>query len=97
MRKKKREFVASELVKTFAQNHQFEDKLFAFEIKVFLQSLPRSGLQGEIERISIREGSLLLKLRSPLLRHELRMRKSQYLGILQEKYGKEKIAELLIF
>ncbi len=37
MRKKKREYQSSELVKSFARIYGFEDKLLAFEIKDFLE------------------------------------------------------------
>jgi hypothetical protein len=37
MKKKKREYQSSELVKSFARIYGFEGKLVAFEIKIFLK------------------------------------------------------------
>lgn len=44
MKKKKREFQSSELVKSFAKLYGFEDKLLAFEVKDFLHEYLNDAL-----------------------------------------------------
>ena len=53
MKKKKREFQSSELVKSFAKIHGFESKLLAFEIKDFLNEYLNDALFSEIESVNL--------------------------------------------
>ncbi len=93
--KKKREYQTSELVKAFAKAHGFEDKLLAFEIKDFLQEYLDESLFQEIESVSLDSKTLSIKIKSPLLKNDFRMRRSFFLKKFQELQP-NKFEELVI-
>lgn len=95
-KRKKREFHSSELVKAFAKIYHFEDKLLALEVKEYLKEYLDEGLFSEIETVNLKDRTLLIKVKSPLLKQDLRMRRSFYINKFQEKFGKEKIEALEI-
>ncbi|MGX9987003.1 hypothetical protein [Chryseobacterium sp. POL2] len=86
-KKKKREFLSSELVQSFAKIHGFESKLQAFEIKDFLEDYLSADLFNEIESVNIDQGNLLIKIKSPLLKNDFRLRKSFYLSKIKNSLG----------
>lgn len=94
--KKKREYQSSELVKSFAKIYGFEDKLLAFEVKDFLQEYLDDSLFQEIGDTNLENGILSIKIKSPLLKNDFRLKKSFFLKKFQEKFGAEKINDLLI-
>lgn len=96
MRKKKREFQSSELVKSFARIYGFEDKLLAFEVKDFLNEYLNDELFREIESVNLEQKILKIKIKSPLLKNDFRMRKSFFLKKFQEKFGAENFSDLQI-
>lgn len=96
MKKKKREYQSSELVKSFARIYGFEDKLVAFEIKDFLEDYLDKSLFSEIRSVNIEEKCVVIKIDSPLLKHDFQMRKSFYLKKFQDKFGEEKFNDLKI-
>lgn len=95
--KKKREFLSSELVQSFAKIHGFEDKLLAFEVKDFLAEYLDEELFEEIESVNLEKQILKIKIKSPLLRNDFQLRQSFYLKKFQEKFGAEKFIALQIF
>lgn len=94
---KKREFLSSELVKSFAKIHGFEDKLLAFEVKDFLEGYLDESLFKEIESVNLEKQILKIKINSPLLKNDFQLRKSFYLKKFQDKFGVEKFTQLQIF
>ena len=94
--KKKREFQSSELVKSFAKIYGFEDKLLAFEIKDFLQEYLNDALFQEIGDVNLDKRILSIKIKSPLLKNDFRMRKTFFLNKFKEKFGEENISDLQI-
>lgn len=96
MKKKKREFQSSELVKSFARIYGFEDKLLAFEVKDFLEDYLDEALFNEIESVNLKDRILEIKIKSPLLKNDFRLRKSFFFKKFQEKFGKEHFSELAI-
>ncbi|SIT16757.1 hypothetical protein [Chryseobacterium gambrini] len=96
MKKKKREFQSSELVKSFAKIHGFEHKLLAFEIKDFLSDYLDESLFNEIKSVNIENKCVFIKINSPLLKHDFQMRKSFFLRKFQDKFGVEKFDDLQI-
>lgn len=96
MKKKKREFQSSELVKSFARIYGFEDKLLAFEIKDFLQEYLNDALFNEIESVNLNKKILEIRINSPLLKNDFRMRKTFFLNKFKEKFGEENITDLQI-
>lgn len=94
--KKKREYQSSELVKSFARIHGFEDKLMAFEIKDFLEDYLDTSLFNEIKSVDLNDKIVIIKINSPLLKNDFKMRKSFYLKKFQDRFGKEKFNDLLI-
>ncbi|AZA84305.1 hypothetical protein C1637_05540 [Chryseobacterium lactis] len=97
MKKKKREYQSSELVKSFARIHGFEGKLVAFEIKDFLEDYLDESLFKEIRSVNIENGCVIIRIDSPLLKHDFKMRKSFYLKKFQDKFGEDKFDDLQIF
>lgn len=93
---KKREFQSSELVKSMAKIYGFEDVLTAFKIKDFLQEYLDEMLFNEIESIRIKNQILTLKIKSPLLKNDFRMRKSFYIKKISEAVENIKITDLQI-
>lgn len=96
-RNKKREFQSSELVKSFARIHGFEDKLVAFEIKDFLEDYLDEALFNEIKSVNLDDKVISIMVNSPILRHDFQMRKTFYLKKFQDKFGEEKFNDLQIF
>ena len=96
MKKKKREFKSSELVKFFARIYGFEDKLLAFEIKDFLHEYLNDALFNEIESVNLNKKILEIRINSPLLKNDFRMRKTFFLNKFKEKFGEENITDLQI-
>lgn len=88
-KRKKREFLSSELVKSFAKIHGFETKLKAFEVKDFLENYLSTDLFNEIESVNIEGHILIIKIKSPLLKNDFRLRKTFYLNKITEKLGEE--------
>ncbi len=93
---KKREYQSSELVQAFAKIYGFEEKLLALEIKDFLAEYLDASLFNEISSVNLKDGVLVLKIGSPLLKNDFRMRKSFFVNKFQAKFGTEKISDLLI-
>ncbi len=93
---KRREYQSSELVKSFARIHGFEDKLIAFEIKDFLEEYLDESLFREIKNVNIEDKTVIIKINSPLLKNDFQMRKSFYLKKFQDKFGAERFNDLQI-
>lgn len=93
---KKREFQSSELVKSFARIHGFEHKLIAFEIKDFLEDYLDQSLFKEIKSVNIEDKCIMIRIDSPLLKHDFQMRKSFYLKKFQDKFGEDKFNDIRI-
>lgn len=93
---KKREFQSSELVKSFARIYGFEDKLVAFDIKDFLEEYLDQSLFTEIKSVNIESKCIIIKIDSPLLKNDFKMRKSFYLKKFQYKFGEDKFDDLQI-
>ncbi len=96
MKKKKREFQSSELVKSFAKIYGFENKLLALDVKDFLENYLDESLFSEINSVDLKDKILIMKIGSPLLKNDFRMRKSFFLKKFQEEFGREKIQDLQI-
>lgn len=94
--KKKREYQSSELVKSFAKIYGFEDKLLAFEVKDFLEDYLDESLFLEIEQVDYKENCIFIRIKSPLLKNDFKMRRTFYLQKFQQKFGEEKINALQI-
>ena len=93
---KKREFQSSELVKSFARMHGFEEKLLAFEVKDFLHEYLNDDLFKEIESVNLTKKILQIKIKSSLLKNDFRLRQSFFLKKFQEKFGEENFIGLQI-
>ncbi|MEY8760394.1 hypothetical protein [Chryseobacterium tongliaoense] len=96
MKRKKREYESSELVKSFARIYGFEGKLVAFEIKDFLEEYLDESLFREIISVDLKDKIITIKIDSPLLKNDFTMRRSFYLKKFQDKFGAEKFNDLQI-
>jgi hypothetical protein len=96
MRKKRREYQSSDLVKSFARIYGFENKLIAFEIKDFLEEYLDEALFREIRSVNIEDKCIIISVNSPLLKHDFQMRKSFYLKKFQDKFGADQFSDLRI-
>ncbi|MFC6267412.1 hypothetical protein [Frigoriflavimonas asaccharolytica] len=95
--RKKREYLGSELVQSFARIHGFEEKLLAFEVKDFLEFYLDRSLFQEIDSVNLDKKILKIKINSPLLKNDFQLRKSFYLKKFQAEFGVEKFIDLQIF
>ena len=96
MKKKKREYQSSELIKSFARIYGFEGKLVAFEIKDFLEDYLDESLFKEIRSVNLENGCIVIRIDSPLLKHDFKMRKGFYLKKFQDKFGTDQFQDLQI-
>lgn len=94
---KKREFQASDLVKSFARIYSFEDKLVAFEIRHFLQSYLDASLYAEIQSVNLVEDIIKIKIASPLLRNDFQLRKTFYLKKFRDAFPNYSFSDLYIY
>ena len=94
--KKKREYQSSELVKSFAKLYGFEDKLLAFEVKDFLHEYLNNAIFQEIESVNLRKKILEIKIKSPLLKNDFRMRKTFFLNKFKEQFPEADFSDLQI-
>ena len=95
--KKKREYLSSELVKSFASIYGFDDKLLALQVKDFLQEYLDEALFAEIESVNLEKTVLKINILSPLLKNDFQLRKSFFLKKFQDQFGLEKFTDLQVF
>ncbi|MDO4763917.1 MAG: DciA family protein [Flavobacteriaceae bacterium] len=95
--KKKREFHSSELVKNIAKIYGFEEVLISLKIKTFLKEYLDEDLFNEIESVRLKDKTLTIKIKSPLLKNDFKMRKSFYLNKISETVKEATISDMVIF
>ena len=91
--KKKREFQSSELVNALAKSYGFEDKLLSFQIKDFLEDYLDEAMFREIQQVDINKKTVSIRIQSPLLKNDFRMRKSFFLKKIQNLIGEHQVKE----
>lgn len=96
MKKKKREYQSSELVKSFAKIYGFEDKLLAFEVKDFLKDYLKEALFREVETVNLNGKTLVIKIKSPLLKNDFRLRKTFLLNKFNTQFPEAEFTDLQI-
>ncbi|NAW51625.1 hypothetical protein GNY06_09630 [Elizabethkingia argentiflava] len=96
MKKKKREYLSSELVKSIIKIYGLEEKMEAIAIRDFLEDYLDQSLYQEISDISLQQAVLEIKITSPLLKNDFRMRKRFFLQKFRDVIGEEKINDLRI-
>ncbi|MGK4879561.1 hypothetical protein [Elizabethkingia anophelis] len=94
MKKKKREYMSSELVQSFIKIYGLEEKMEAIAIQDFLEDYLDESLYQEITSVSLKNGMLDIKINSPLLKNDFRMRKTFFLQKFRSVIGEEKINDL---
>ena len=94
MKKKKREYMSSELVQSFIKIYGLEEKMEAIAIRDFLEDYLDESLYQEIISVSLKDGMLDIKIKSPLLKNDFRMRKTFFLQKFRGVIGEEKINDL---
>ncbi|MCT4214055.1 hypothetical protein HZP46_01060 [Elizabethkingia anophelis] len=94
MKKKKREYMSSELVQSFIKIYGLEEKMEAIAIRDFLEDYLDESLYQEITSVSLKNGMLDIKINSPLLKNDFRMRKNFFLQKFRSVIGEEKINDL---
>ncbi|MDY3338826.1 hypothetical protein PG279_06495 [Riemerella anatipestifer] len=92
--KKKRAYQSSDLVKIFAKKFGFEEKLLAFQIKDFLEDYLDDELFKEIGDVNLLDKTLTIKVKSPLLKNDFRMRKTFFIQKFKEVAGEETVEEV---
>lgn len=68
----------------------------AFEIKDFLEDYLDESLFKEIRSVNLENGCIIIKIDSPLLKHDFKMRKGFYLKKFQDKFGADQFHDLQI-
>ncbi|QCX53840.1 DciA family protein [Elizabethkingia sp. JS20170427COW] len=95
-KRKKREYLSSELVQQFIKIYHLEDKMEVLKIRDFLEEYLDQQLYSEITEVALRDKVLTLKINSPLLRNDFKMRKSFYFQKFKIILGEEKLNDLQI-
>ncbi|HAY3551437.1 hypothetical protein KRE47_06865 [Elizabethkingia meningoseptica] len=96
MKKKKREYLSSELVQAFVKVYGLEEKMEAIAIRDFLEEYLDESLYQEITSVSLKNRQLEIRIRSLLLKNDFRMRKSFFLQKFRSVIGEDKISDLQI-
>ncbi|MCL1674534.1 hypothetical protein [Elizabethkingia meningoseptica] len=96
MKKKKREYLSSELVQAFVKVYGLEEKMEAIAIHDFLEEYLDESLYQEITSVSLKNRLLEIRIRSLLLKNDFRMRKSFFLQKFRSVIGEDKISDLQI-
>ncbi|OPB95065.1 hypothetical protein BAS10_11855 [Elizabethkingia meningoseptica] len=96
MKKKKREYLSSELVQAFVKVYGIEEKMEAIAIRDFLEEYLDESLYQEITSVSLKNRQLEIRIRSLLLKNDFRMRKSFFLQKFRSVIGEDKISDLQI-
>ncbi|AQX05473.1 hypothetical protein KRE40_01580 [Elizabethkingia meningoseptica] len=96
MKKKKREYLSSELVQAFVKVYGLEEKMEAIAIRDFLEEYLDESLYQEITSVSLKNRLLEIRIRSLLLKNDFRMRKSFFLQKFRSVIGEDKISDLQI-
>lgn len=96
MKRKKREFNSSELVKTLSKIYGFDEVLTSFRVRDFLKEYLDKELYNEIESTQIKDKILFLKIKSPLLKNDFRMRKSFYLKKISDHLKEPLITDIQV-
>ncbi len=94
--KKRREFQSSDLVKSFARIYGFEQKLVALEVRDFLEEYLSEELFAEIVSVDLKNKVLTIKINSPLLKNDFRLRKSFFLKKFNEKFTNQSFEDLIV-
>jgi len=94
--KKKREYNSSELVQTFIKIYKLEEKILIFPISEFLEEYLGREMFSEIKYISLNKGILDIKINSPLLKNDLRMRKTFFMKKFSDIIGEKNISDIRI-
>ncbi|MRM96979.1 hypothetical protein D1Z97_10095 [Riemerella anatipestifer] len=92
--KKKRAYQSSDLVKIFEKKFRFEEKLLAFQIKDFLEDYLDDELFKEIGDVNLLDKTLTIKVKSPLLKNDFRMRKAFFIQKFKEVAGENVVEEV---
>jgi len=96
MKKKKREYLSSELVQLFIKTYGLEEKMLVFPISEYLEEYLGAEMFEEITNISLNKGILEMKIKSPLLKNDLRMRKTFFLQKFANIIGDKNINDIRI-
>ncbi|MHA6697446.1 hypothetical protein [Chryseobacterium sp. A321] len=96
MRKKKREFKASELMEIFAKKNGFQQQLTSEKARELLEGYLDKSLFAEIQSVRLQGTTLEIRILSPLLKNDFRMRKSFFLKKFQDELGEAKVTSLQI-
>lgn len=85
-----------EILHEFLKINQLENVVFADRIAAIWQDTLGNEITKETDRIFLNNGSLFVNLRSPSLKSELMMRRSQIALLLNEKLGSQIIKQVII-
>lgn len=96
IKRKRKSYSASDLVKIFAKTHGFENKLLAFEVKKYLSQYLDKQLFAEIRKVDYADGILTLYITSPILKNDFHFRKQFYLEKFNQEFGEGTFTTLII-
>lgn len=96
MRKKKREFTLGELLPKITPKRESSPSGATDKIKSFLDSYLDASLREEITSIQIKNQTLEIRISSPLLKNDFRLRNRFFLSKFQGILGENQVKELKI-
>jgi len=68
----------------------------AWDVRDYLENYLDESLFNEIKSVDLKEKVLIIKIDSPLLKNDFRMRKSFFLQKFKDEFGSEKFLDLMI-
>ncbi len=83
-----------DLIREFLRNHRLEDKITETRIMASWEKVMGSSIAVYTDHISIRKQTLIVKLRSSVLRNELHYAKQKIIGMVNEELGTEAINDV---
>lgn len=96
MKKRKREFTLNELLPKITKGTGFRNAENTAHIRAFLKEYLDSSLLREIQQVELSQGILTLRISSPLLRQDLRLRNEFFLTKFRSLPGLHGLKELRI-
>ncbi len=96
MKKRKREFTLDELLPRITRGTGYKNAEKTAQIRSFLEKYLDSSLLEEIRQIEYQNDVLTLRISSPLLKEDFRLRKQFFLTKFQTQPGFSTLRELRI-
>ena len=94
-RRKKQSITAGDAIKELLKTYRLQGKFSQTEVKASWEQLMGKTIASRTTNLFFKRDVLFVELSSSALKSELNMNKSKVLHLLQEKFGKSVVAEIV--